>query len=91
MDIRRFISRKRPHEATPSEDDIDKGTSEELSKVTNESTSPSSPQSPGDVTRHDLLPTPPHSKSSSCHLMSRESNIKLSFLIKESGKRGIPG
>ena len=55
------MSQNRPYEDTPSEKDIDKGASEELSQLSSGSHSPSS-QSLGIAARHDLLLTPPHSQ-----------------------------
>ena len=71
MDIRRFISQKRPHEDTPSEMDIDKGASEELSQLSSGSHSPPSSQNPGIAAMDDLLPIPPHSIMHKLHLVSR--------------------
>ena len=83
MDIRRFISQKRPYEDTPCEMNIDKGASEELSQVSSGSHSPSSSQSPGIATSHDLLPIPPHSK---IHKLS-PSELRKRYKAQLSYKR----
>ena len=86
MNIRWFISQKRPHEASPSEDDIDKGTPEDLPQVTNECSSLSSSQ-PGDATRHDLLPTPPHSKKQQLSSSEQRKQYKAKLSYKREWEK----
>ena len=69
---------------------MDKGTSEELSEVTNEGSSPSSSQSPGDATRHDLLPTPPHSKKQQLSSSEQRKQYKAKLSYRKEWEKKYP-
>ena len=82
MDIRKFMSQKRPHDAT-----VDKrtGTGNSSEDPAQQSSEVSSlPSSSGE-------PPPPHSKKQQLSSSEKRRQTKLSFLTRESGKKSMPG